>query len=420
MDDPASARTPASARSTLRSILVVVVGTVAVLGVLASTLAVWARVTLFDTQRVGAVAVDVLRDPDVNAALAAYVTEQAIEVSGVDGRIHALLPPSMQPLAAPVLAGTEDLVDGRVEQILVSEPVLRVTRALVEDAHRALLRLLDGGGLGKGVDVEAGVVSIDLLPLVGRALEALQARGLLGDVQVPRLDGADRTTQLDRLAAALHRRLPDDFGRLVAYRPAAVDRAESTLRTAQDAVVLFRRAVVALVLVTLALLAAAVGLARDRRRAALGLVLGTVAGLLVARIATRKVLGALPTAFADPGAGKAAAAIGTGLTAGLARLTFGLVVLGLVVALVLVVLGPGDDAVAVRRALGSGSGAVAAPVRRHRGATSIVVFAAALLALDVLGISVVGVVVAGVLAATGIWLQAGSTRPAPERPSGAD
>jgi hypothetical protein len=76
----------------LRSIATVLVGLVAVVGLLTSVIALWARDVLFDSSEVAAAAESALAEPEVTAALATRLTDLAFEAADVEARLTELVP----------------------------------------------------------------------------------------------------------------------------------------------------------------------------------------------------------------------------------------------------------------------------------------------------------------------------------------
>jgi hypothetical protein len=319
----------------LRSVAAGVVGVLAVLLLLLTAIAVWARVTVFDSDKVAALAGDALEEPAVSEALADRVTEQLFAAVDINAVLNDVLPTSLDRLAPVIAGGLNDAVDRGLTRLFENPDVQELITNLVRRAHSAAMRLLQGDGLADGITINDGAVTLNLLPLIGRGLTRLQSFGLLSSVEVPDLtaDG-DSTEQIAELESALDRELPSDFGQLVVYRSDRLADAQASLENAQRTLVLARRALWVLLIATVVLLALTILLAHNRWRAAMLLGLGAVVAMVVARSAVRRVRDDAPELIERPGAKAAVGAILDGASSGLLR-AFGILLLvGAVVAIV--------------------------------------------------------------------------------------
>jgi hypothetical protein len=319
----------------VRSIAAGILGVLAVFLLLLSAIAVWARATLFDSDKVAALAGDALAEPEVTAALADRVTQELFSAVDVDAFVSDVLPDSLTRLAPTIAGGLQAAVDRGLTEAFENPEVQEVIINLVRRAHAAAMRLLEGDGLVDGITVVDGAVTLNLLPLLDRGLTRLQSFGLLSDVELPTLtaDG-DPQQQVAELESALGRDLPDDFGQLVIYQSDRLADAGASVENAQRTLVLVKRGLVVLLVATVALLALTIIIARNRWRAVLLLGLGTVAAIVIARTGVRRVRDDAPELVKRPGARAALGAVLDGAASGLLR-TFGLVLLaGAVVALI--------------------------------------------------------------------------------------
>jgi hypothetical protein len=318
-----------------RSIAAGILGVLAVVCLLATTIAVWARVTLFDSDRVASAVSDALAQPDVDAALAEYITTQLFSAVDVNAAVSNLLPSSLSRLEPAIAGGVETVVQRGLTTALGTEEVQELLTDVVRRAHAAAMRLLEGDGLVDGISVVNGEVQLNLLPLFARALTLVQNVGLLSDVQVPDLTRAgDPTEQIAELESALGRDLPPDFGQLVVYQSDRLADAQASLQSAQNALAFAKRAMWALIGLTIVLLVVTMLLARNRWRAALLLGLGAVVAMILARTAINRVVDEAPDLVSSAGA-KAAITSIVGDVGSSLRRTVGLVlVVAALVALV--------------------------------------------------------------------------------------
>ncbi len=382
----------------MRGVGAAICGVLAVVLLLVSAIAVWARVTVFDSDRVAGIVGDALAEPEVSQALADRVTEQVFAAVDVDSFLDSVLPDQLTRLAPVISGGLEDAVDRAMTRVFESPDVQELLTNLVRRAHAAAMRLLEGDGLVDGISVVNGAVTLNLVPLISRGLVRLQGFGLLSDVDVPEATAeGDPDQQIADLSAALGRPLPDDFGQLVVYRSDRLADAQTSLQEAQRTLVLVKRAFWVLLLATAVFLALTMVLARDRWRAALFLGLGAVAAMVIARTIVRRVRDDAPELVVRPGAKAALTSILDDAASGLLR-AFG-VVLGLAIVLAVI-------AFLHRR-------------RRRDDLTLMVAVAAGAVTVALLGFSVwtllAGIVVgaAVIFGARWLWPVATPTPPAP-------
>ena len=331
---PPKEPTRANALGRGRSVVAGVLGVLAVLLLVVSSIAVWAQAIAFDSAEVSGIVGEALDEPAVQGALAQKVTDQVFAAAAVDERLADAVPPELQRFVPVLVAGAEDAVDRAVGRMLANPDVRSIVTGLVERAHDRAMQVLEGDGLIDAVTVD-GAISINLLPLVSRGIERLQDIGIAEDIEVPELtaDG-DPADQIAQLEEALDRDLPDDFGQLVVYRSDRLAERAASLDTAQRTLALAKRAIWLLVALTIVATVVTLLAARQRWRAALWLGLGSFAAMVVVRSAIQRVVDEAPDLAANPGGTAAISAIVGSASQSLLRLT-GLVAVAAVAAVVL-------------------------------------------------------------------------------------
>ena len=322
--NPQSSATHSSFRFAIGIVLVVLTTVM----LMASTVAVWAQATVFDSDNVADIVSDALAEPEVEAALAAYISEQVLGAVDVDARVSAALPDDLERLQPVITAGLQSAVERGVTRTLTNPEVHNIVVELVERAHRRAMDVLQGDGLTGAVPAVEGEVSINLLPLIGRGLTRLQELGRFDDLEIPELtaDG-DPAQQIADLEAATGRDLPGDFGQLVVYESDRLADGQASLDAAQQALKIAKRAVWLLVLLTTALAVVTLLVVRDKRRGALWLALGAVVAMIIIRSAVQRVVDEAPDLADKPGGRAAISAIVTGASTSLFRLA-GVILLG--------------------------------------------------------------------------------------------
>ncbi|MET0459957.1 MAG: hypothetical protein ABW195_11975, partial [Ilumatobacteraceae bacterium] len=311
-----------------RGVVAGVLGVLAIFVLTVTAIAVWAGTTLFDSEKVAEIAGDALAEPEVQAAMATYLTDQVFTAVDVQSVLDDVLPTNLQRLEPVLAAGARSAVDRGLTRVLANPDVQDVLTTVVERSHRRAMRLLEGDGLADGVNVTDGVVTLNTLPLIGRGVEQLQQLGLFTSLQLPELtaDG-DPADQIAALSSATGRDLPDDFGQLVVYRSDDLANAQASLQSAQQLFAVAKRAVWLLIALTIGLVAATMLVASRRWRATLLLGVGVVVAMMITRLATRRVLAEAPDLASQPGGRAAIRAMLGDAATGLFRLAAVLTIL---------------------------------------------------------------------------------------------
>ena len=91
-----------------------------------------------------------------------------------------MLPRQARPIGPNLTAGAQTVVDESVTRALANPEVQQLLTQAVERAHSALMQLLNGDGLIDGITVEDGAVTVNMLPLLSRALTVRPGPRLAG------------------------------------------------------------------------------------------------------------------------------------------------------------------------------------------------------------------------------------------------
>ncbi|HEX6658080.1 MAG TPA: hypothetical protein VF065_08360, partial [Ilumatobacter sp.] len=333
----------------VRTIGAVVLGVIAVIGLLCSVVGFWARDTVFDETEVAGAVESAIDEPGVTDALAARLTESVMSAVDLETRLNNFLPAALQRITPAIVGGTTQLVEDRLSNRLADPDTRDTLVSIFERSYGAFLDVMEGEGLVDGVDVAEGEVTVNFLPVIAEGLEAVQGFGLLDDATIPELtrDG-EPSEQIAQLEDGLGRDLPDDFGQIVVYRSDSLAEKGETVERAQQLLVVVKRAFVLILIVTAVAIAGTLLVARSRLRAALGLLLGAAATFVVVRAVVNKVLDDVPGVARTPAGQAALGAATTSLADTLVKALGVLAVLLLVGAIVVYVL---DADSALRRRL---------------------------------------------------------------------
>jgi hypothetical protein len=406
----------------VRTIGAVILGVIAVIGLLCSVIGFWARGTVLDEGEVAGAVESAIEEPGVTDALAARLTASVMSAVDLDTRLNDILPPALQRITPAIVGGLEQRIEDRLSNRLADPDTRDTLVSIFERSYGAFLDVMKGDGLSGGLTVEHGEVTVNFLPLVANGLQTLQGYGLLDDATIPELtrDG-DPAEQIAQLEDGLGRDLPDDFGQIVVYRSDSLAEKSETLQRAQQLVVALQRGFVLILIVTAVAIAGTVLVARNRSRAALGLLLGAAATFIVVRAVVNKVLDELPSVARTPAGQAAMAAATTSLADSLVKALGVLAVLFLMGAIVVYVL-DADSALRRRLATRIGSPSLRDAIAAYRVPVALLSAGAALLVITIGGFSVLSLIVAlllVVLAMFALWVpdQLGAHAAPPEPPA---
>jgi hypothetical protein len=327
-----------------RKVLVYVLAVLTCFSVLASSVGVWAHRTLLNTNSwVNAVG-PLASDPAITDAVAKEVTTQLLTVINAQQLAADALPDKAKVLAPPLTEAVGSFVERTVAELMRNQQFRDFWVAANQRIHPVIVKVLRGDT--KAVRTDNGTVRLNLLPLIGQALGFVQqkAPGLLGGVgTIPKITFDTPVDQAqEQLATALGRTIPADFGVITVFQ-------SDKLKAAQDAVALFDKVTVGLLVGTLLVLVATIALALDRRRILIVLGLGIAVAIALAVAVINALKGQLLGLIGDREARAAAGKTVTVLVARLHLITDLLVAVGLAVALIAFLTGSSRAAVAVRR-----------------------------------------------------------------------
>jgi hypothetical protein len=299
-----------------RSIAVWAVLVVAGLLLLLSSFAIWIDRVALDTSVFTDTSSSLLENEAIRSAVATRAVDELYANVDVEAAIEERLPTDVKSLSGPASAalrqGAYEIVDRALER-----PALQTLFAIsVEESHRALVEVLEGGG--PRVSTEEGEVTLDLRAIIREAAERMGIGEQVAD------------------------RLPADAGRIVLLRSDQLD-------TAQNVFQLLKTLAWVLPLLTLVAFGFAVWLARERRKAVrgVGIVLAVVGvvGLVASRLTENYLVDSLVAHKDDRRAASGAWDILTDLMRGSFRL---LIVVGVLFVVASWLAGPGRRALATR------------------------------------------------------------------------
>jgi hypothetical protein len=220
----------------------------------AAIFGVWAQRQALNTDNWVATSSRLLENDEVRTALAVTLVDRLYDTDAVTQRLRDTLPPRLQPLAGPGANALREVALRNAPRILGTAAALKAWKLANRGAHRSFLALVDGR-IAAG-----GEVNLDV-------------KGLLTTV-----------AKGTGLPAGATDRLPPSVATVQVLK-------SDQVKTAQDAVSLFRDGLWVLVFLAVASFAAAIALSSERRHtvATVGICV-MVAGIAV--LAVRRVAGA--------------------------------------------------------------------------------------------------------------------------------
>jgi hypothetical protein len=327
-------------RRVIAAILVCVAG----FGAVFSVIGLWGARTTLDTDHWVATVADLPRDPAVTAAMSSYLTDEVFTTLNVQKRLTEALPPKAGFLAAPVTSAVHDYMRNTTRKFMQSKQFQELWVSANRFAHAQILAVLDKRS--DTVSVQGSTVTLNLLPVVNNLLVTIERElpTLFGkQLNLPTLTSGEIPAGLQqKVETALGVTLPDDFAQIKLYN-------RDRLSQLQQAVVTFKRSVGLLVAGTVLALALALWISPNRRRTILQLGLWlTVAVLVLSNVlkAVRDhVLGLVPEGTYRDGVSAAMREVFTRLR------DWGdwILWIGVVVAVLAYLVGPGRLPVALRR-----------------------------------------------------------------------
>jgi hypothetical protein len=430
---PEAESTKSEGRS--RGIITFLLVVVTSLSIVLTSIAFWAHNTLLDTDKFMEAVGPALEDQALYTALGERVSTEVLAALDLDTRIATALSqlddfvfsglvdaldlgdrgqqilnsfdrPSLEDLAPTVSSGLENRITTRINDFVQSADFQDRLPALARAAHERIVALLRGDFAEiPNVSVENGEVRLNLIPIIAEAIRRVlpDVSGLGPDITLPATlsDKADEARE--QLSLTLGAKLPDDFGQVTVM-------SEARLNELQDAVVMLDRAVWALVIFSLILVAATLWVSRTRRRTAIQLAAGIVIGVPITEALVRWIEGQIVGAVTSPTGEKAAVAILYEVAAGLRQIEYWIALVALILGFAVYLSGRPAWAMGVKRwwdglmEPGPGGSGFGRWVSEHYDLVRVLGIVVAVVALYIPDLSLLWVLVVGVVLALYLWL----------------
>jgi hypothetical protein len=326
----------ASALRALRAVTAGVLAAVTALALVASVVGLWGAYTTLNTNRWVSTVTPLPKDPAVATAVSQYATDQLFAAINVEQRVKDVLPAQAAFVAGPIVGQLHDAIEKTVYKVVQSDGFQQVWTEINRRAHQQAMAVLNG----TSTVVVAGedTVQLDLLPLINQVLQLLsdQLPTLFGKtLALPDISSGQIPPDLRvRVEDALGITLPANFAQFTVYDAGEV-------RAVQDTVVTFKRGLAALVIGTVLLLVLALLISPRRRRTVLQLGLWLVIAAVAVGASLRAVRGQILAQVPEGVYRDGAAATITTVTAMLRTRGNQLIWIGVLLAVIAYLVGPG-------------------------------------------------------------------------------
>lgn len=396
-----------------RRVLTPIVIVLACLSLLAATIGVWVNRTVWNEEKYIERVVPLIEEPAVVEALATQLTDQTMEALDVETRVQDAIvqlaqnldvPEQLAFLAGPLTQSIRDLVHDQAVKFLQSDTFQTYWEQANATLHPKIVALLRGDYEQlPNLKVGEEAVQIDLIPIIAQMLRDLTEQGIEGldlKLTIPELP-TDPRTAVETLARTLGHPLPDGFGQVTIMTSAELESYQSTAGA-------LRAAAWILLALTIVLIALAIVLAHDRRRAIAWLGVGTaltmVLGTVILRNVKESILASIDSDQAQAVAREVTASLGGSLR-GVATV---IAWIGVAVAVIAYVAGRPAWLMALIgwiRSAGTDrpGGGFQGWLGPRADAARFVVLAIGALALFLAGITLVSALVVGVVVALALW-----------------
>jgi hypothetical protein len=252
--------------------------------ILFSGVTLWAHQTLLTSSGWAGIVEDVIAEPEVVEEVSTRLVTGVSDSLGVRDTVAGALPGSLDIVAGALTSTVEDRITDLVIDFASSEGFQDAFVRVNELAHDAAMTAIRGGDT-EALDSEAGVLTLNLFPLIEGVLLNLQEAGLIdAEAEIPDLSGAAASERdLARLETLLGRELPDDLGTIT-----LID--SENLALVQDIVRWFDLITLVSFLLAVLFAALALWLSSSRIRMLLWLAGGAIAALAAGRLLVRVLL----------------------------------------------------------------------------------------------------------------------------------
>lgn len=195
------------------------------LSLVLTTVGLWGRAMLFNTDRFVGVVEPIVRDPDVASALSVRASDDIVAALDLQQRARSVLPERAGFLSAPLTRAARDLIADELDDLLRNPSFQDTWLAIVRFVHSQLVAILRNRSTA--VQLEDGRVSLNLFPVIDQGFRLVEQLGLLpDDVRRPDLANVTPAQGRQALSQALGVTLPPTFGQVTVMESRTLDDAQ--------------------------------------------------------------------------------------------------------------------------------------------------------------------------------------------------
>jgi len=268
-------------RQRLRRVFAVVFVVIAVICATAATPGLWARRTVYDTNRWVAVVGPLASDAAIQQALSTKLTTSVFDALDVQSKVESALStaaPKLEFIAGPITSGVEGFVQDQVQKIVASQQFQDFWTSSITALHPQVIAVLNG--TSQVVQVQGDQVVFNYLPLVNQALSQMSQTlsGIIGhQITLPTITADTVPSQaIAELSSALGVQLPQTFGTVVLFQA-------SSLEAIQNAASIFNKTLFAALALFVVSVVLALVLSTNRRRTLLQLAVALIVVVVLER-----------------------------------------------------------------------------------------------------------------------------------------
>jgi hypothetical protein len=269
-------------RARLRKVFAVVFIVIAVLAFSAATPGVWARRTVYNSNRYLAVVGPLASDPAIQEALARQLTQAVFTATDVQAKVQAAIAeraPKLGFIAGPLTSSLQGFVQDQAQKVIASDQFQQFWVSANTILQKQVVAVLDGNS--DVLTVQGNQVVFNYLPLLNDALTQLSgtlSAILNRPITLPTITADTVPSEaVTSLETALGVTLPPTFGSVTLFQG-------DELTSVQDAVSTFNKILILAIVLFIIGAALALILSTNRRRTLLQL----VTALIVVEVLERR------------------------------------------------------------------------------------------------------------------------------------
>jgi hypothetical protein len=268
-------------RARLRKVFAVVFIVIAVLAFSAATPGLWARRTVYNSNRYLAVVGPLASDPAIQEALARQLTQAVFTATDVQAKVQAAIAeraPRLGFIAGPLTSSLQGFVQDQAQKVLASDQFQQFWVSANTILQKQVVAVLDGNS--DVLTVQGNQVVFNYLPLLNDALTQLSgtlSAILNRPITLPTITADTVPSEaVASLQTALGVTLPPTFGSVTLFQ-------SDELTSVQDAVSIFNKTMILAIVLFILGVALALVLSTNRRRTLLQLVTALIVVVVLER-----------------------------------------------------------------------------------------------------------------------------------------